>query len=216
MSDSLRDQLLKAGFAAPKAKPKPAPKSGSRNKKSGKHKPGASPSSQSTPSGTTPAQTGPRAGYTHVPDVPPKKKKSKKAPAVKPRAGSWSTRDHSASQEPKKKSDPALAEQRRAMKAAMQALIEKCSIKDFKGEEIYRFTLQNKIRELLVSESHRKQLANGELAITRLNGATCLVPAQTVIEIRKINPQWLVFLATDVEDSSDDDDEFPIPDDLVW
>lgn len=101
------------------------------------------------------------------------------------------------------------------MKAEMQALIESTALKDFKGNEIYRFTLQNKIRELSVSEVVRKQLANGELAITRLNGATRLVPATTVIDIRAINPQWLVFLATDVEDSSDDD-EFPIPDDLIW
>jgi len=102
------------------------------------------------------------------------------------------------------------------MKADVQALIEASALKDYKGEEIYRFTLQNKIRELLVSEDVRKQLASGELAITRLNGATRVVPSATVIAIRKINPQWLVFLASDVEDSSDDDDEFPIPDDLVW
>jgi len=151
-----------------------------------------------------------------VPNVPAKKKKSKKAPAIRPRAGSWSTRNHTQGQSGQQPSDPAAAEKRRAMKANIQALIESSAVKDFKGDNVYRFTLQNKIREILVSEPIRAQLANGELAITRLNGTTRVVPAKTATEIRSINPQWLVFVTTEVQSSSDDDGEFPIPDDLIW
>lgn len=102
------------------------------------------------------------------------------------------------------------------MKAAIQTLIDTHALKNFKGEEIYRFTLQNKIRELLVTDEVRKQLANAELAITRLNGATRLVPVTVAGEIREINPQWVVFLSSDNDSSGDDDEEFPIPDDLIW
>ncbi|MFK7993712.1 MAG: DUF2058 family protein [Granulosicoccus sp.] len=212
MSDSLRDQLLKAGFAEPKNKPKP--KSKSRKKAPGKQ-PFKGQTSTSPASSGAPVQTEPKAGHTHVPSLPSKKKKSKKAPAVKPRAGSWSTRSHGTSTETQRKENPEAAEKRRAMKAQIQTLIESSALTDFKGEEVYRFTLQNKIRELLVTEAVRKQLANAELAITRLNGTTRIVPAASAIEIRKINPQWLVFLTTDVDDTSEDD-EFPIPDDLIW
>ena len=213
MSDSLRDQLLKAGFSQPKAKAKPK----SNTRKRSQARPQSQPKTKaaSTPS-DAPVQTEPKAGYTHVPNVPAKKKKAKKAPAVKARAGSWSTRDHTATAQNQRSEDPAAAEKRRAMKAEIQTLIESSALKDYKGEEIYRFTLQNKIRELLVTEKVRKQLATGEYAITRLNGATRIVPASTAIDIRTINPQWLVFLTTDVEDSSDEDDDFPIPDDLIW
>ena len=234
MSDSLRDQLLKAGFAEP-AKPK-----ASKKKTARKHRPQAGPQagpqsrapqgSSATGSAANRATatdggkitTEPKAGHTHVPATPPKKKKSKKAPAIKPRAGSWSTRDPSTAPTPPGASratvnaDPAAAEQRRKVKAAIQTLIDTNALKDFKGEEIYRFTLQNKIRELLVTDVVRKQLANAELAITRLNGATRLVPAAVAHEIREINPQWVIFLTTDKDSSVDEDEEFPIPDDLIW
>ncbi len=209
MSDSLRDQLLQAGFTQPKAKP-------AQRKRSGK-KPKPSPRADAVDaSASAPVQTQPKAGYTHVPATPPKKKKAKKAPAVKARAGSWSTREHVATTPAKPAADPVAAEKRRQMKADVQALIDEAALKNFKGEEIYRFTLQNKIRELLVSEPVRKQLANGELAITRLNGVTRLIPAATVSRIRNINPQWVIFITTDADDSSDEDEEFPIPDDLIW
>jgi len=213
MSDSLRDQLLKAGFAE-KAKPPKAKK-----KHPGKHRPkagGGAGKPAAAASADKPVQTEPKAGYTHVPATPPKKKKSKKAPAVKPRAGSWSTRPHSTTPVTAKKTDPAAAERRRKMKAAVQALIEANALKQFKGEEIYRFTLQNKIRELLVTEAVRKQLVSAELAITRLNGATQIIPAAIATEIRAINPQWVIFMTNDKDSSDDDDEEFPIPDDLIW
>ena len=220
MSDSLRDQLLKAGFAEP-AKPKAGKKKTAR-----KHRPKARASENSSTAESaadsasvnadSATPTGPKAGYTHVPATPPKKKKAKKAPAIKPRAGSWSTRDHSPAPKAPTHADPAAAEQRRQSKAAIQALIDTNALKDFKGDEIYRFTLQNKIRELLVTDKVRKQLANAELAITRLNGATRLVPAAVAHAIREINPQWVVFLTNDKDSSADDDEEFPIPDDLIW
>lgn len=210
MSDSLRDQLLNAGFAKPKPKPKPA-----KRKQPVKKTRPASQAAQSDASAKAPAQTQPKAGYTHVPAAPPKKKKAKKAPAVKARAGSWSTRAHTEAA-PKAPADPVAAEKRRQMKADVQRLIDTTALKNFKGEEIYRFTLQNKIRELLVTEPVRKQIADGELAITRLNGVTRLIPAAIAAQIRSINPQWVVFITTDADDSADEDEEFPIPDDLIW
>lgn len=211
MSDSLRDQLLKAGFSAPEPKPKRKPESKSAGPKTDRFKQKA----QQT-QGNKPAQTEPMAGYTHVKPVAPKKKK-KKAPAVKARAGSWSTREHSEPTTRRPPADPQVAAKRREMKETVQKLIEANAVKEVKGEEIYRFTLQNKIREILVSEPIRKRLVSGELAITRLNGATRLIPADTATKIRTINPQWIIFLTTDASESStDDDDEFPIPDDLIW
>jgi len=213
MSDSLRDQLLNAGFAETAKPPK------AKKKRSAKHKPRAGVNAGKPKAGVSadkPVQIEPKAGYTHVPATPPKKKKSKKAPAVKPRAGSWSTRAHSTTPVTSKNTDPAAAERRRKMKSAIQALIEANALKQFKGEEIYRFTLQNKIRELLVTEAVRKQLVNAELAITRLNGATQVIPAAVATEIRAINPQWVIFMTNDADSSDDDDEEFPIPDDLIW
>ena len=247
MSDSLRDQLLKAGFDEPKVKsrPKPKPKNRSGRKPPGnanQHSAGkqaaagAAGSAQSGPgqsakesqsaagqsaaagaAQTTPKSNAPLAGYTHVKALPAKKKKKQKAPAIKPRASSWGTKDHSASEQASKTPhDSGRSQEHKQKKEAIQKLIESTAVKDFKGEEIYRFTIKNKIRELLVSEAVRKRLAGGELAITRLNGAILIVPSETAVSIREINPQWVIFIASDAPDSTDDDEEFPVPDDLVW
>ena len=222
MSDSLKDQLLKAGFA------EPAPQT--RTKPARKHKPKAhnkakaqtavtakNSTTTTTQASAAPASNQPKAGHTHVTQPVAKKKKKQKAPAIKRRAGSWSTREDVAAED--KRSAGAAspeAQKRRQMKAEIQSLIDSTALKQYKGEEIYRFTLQNKIRELLVSEPIRKQLVAGELAITRLNGATRIIPAATAINVRAVNPNWVIFISTDVSGSNDGDDEFPIPDDLVW
>jgi len=230
MSDSLRDQLLKAGFSAPAAKPRPKPKNKPKNKPNARHNAGASQAGASQASGsqkrsqqsnTTTSSEGlsnqPKAGYTYVPATPAKKKKKKKAPAVKPRAGSWGTRSlNAAPSNTSTGSDSEATVQWRAMKSDIQAIIENSQTKDYKGEKIYRFTLKNKIRELSVSDPIHKQLASGALAITRLDGSTRLIPAEAAQSIRDISSQWAVFLSTDVEDSTEDDDEHPIPDDLMW
>ena len=221
MSDSLKDQLLKAGFAepAPQTKPKPARK----HKPKAHNKPKAqtavnAKNSTTTQASAAPVSNLPKAGHTHVTQPAAKKKKKQKAPAIKRRAGSWSTREDVAATDNKRSAGAASpeAQKRRQMKAEIQSLIDSTALKQYKGEEIYRFTLQNKIRELLVSEPIRKQLVAGELAITRLNGATRIIPAVTAINVRAVNPNWVIFISTDVSGSNDGDDEFPIPDDLVW
>ena len=224
MSDSLRDQLLKAGFAepAPKARPARQPKPKARGPKV-HNKPPAQPAldaknNTATPVSGAPANNQPKAGYTHVAKPAAKKKKKQKAPAIKRRTGSWSTREAVAVTGDKSSPGGASpeAQQRKQIKAEVQTLIDSTALKQYQGEEIYRFTLQNKIRELLVSEPIRKQLVAGELAITRLNGATRIIPAATAISVRAVNPDWVIFISTDVSGSNDGDDEFPIPDDLVW
>ena len=224
MSDSLRDQLLKAGFAkpAPKAKPARKPEPKARGPKAHNKSP-AQPAADAKNTATTEvsgtrANNQPKAGHTHVAKPAAKKKKKQKAPAIKRRSGSWSTREDVAAYEDKRRAGSASpeAQQRRQMKAEIQTLIDSTALKQYKGEEIYRFTLQNKIRELLVSEPVRKQLVAGELAITRLNGATRIIPAATALSVRGVNPNWVIFISTDVSGSNDGDDEFPIPDDLIW
>ena len=275
MSDSLRDQLLKAGFDEPKTKPKPARKpSGNSNRRPGKkhtsagaaagasqsntsrtnskntnkanaNQPGQAQAAHTAGQSAVAKSNAPIAGYTHVKPLPAKKKKKQKAPAIKPRASSWGTKDHTstghnekpptdqagdqATDQPRDQPrdqpgdqvrDPAKnearAQEHKERKEKIEKLIKSTALKNYKGEEIYRFTIKNKIRELLVSEPVRKQLANSEMAITRLNGALFIVPTEAAISIREINPQWVVFIASDASDSAADDEDFPVPDDLVW
>lgn len=175
MSDSLRDQLLKAGFSKPKAEPaKPKQRKAPHSKR---HRPAA--------------------------------KKSESATKVQHR--------ESAEQKTKQAEAEQAIAQRKAVKLKIKTLIEATAIKDFKGEVVYRFTLQNRIRELHISDTVQSRLVADELAITRLNGSTYIVPTQTAMEIKALNPDWAVVVPKDAStDQSDDYDAFPVPDDLQW
>lgn len=168
MSDSLRDQLLQAGFKQPAKEPA-----------KGKQRHNRKPKKNGNPT------SGQR-------DQRPAKAQEQSA------------------------TDAAAAE-RKAIKAKIKTLIESTETKDFAGDVVYRFTLQNRIRELHVKEDIRKQLVDGSLTITRLNGSTRLVPVAVVDQIRELNPEWAV--VTMQSGSSDDNEgyeDFAVPDDIVW
>lgn len=174
MSDSLRDQLLQAGFKKPAKEP--AKKTNNRGQAKRKHSQAGKP---------TPTQA------------------NKSAPKATQKS-------------PKALAEAAVAE-RKAIKDKIKTLIEEVEIKEFAGETVYRFTLQNRIRELHVAEAIRTQLVDGSLTITRLNGTTRLVPAETVPKIQALNPNWAVVSATsEASDTEDGYDDFPVPDDIVW
>ncbi len=196
MADSLRDQLIAAGFEAPKKKPE----NQARNKK--------------------------RAGQSndkHKPSGGARKKHSGKGPSSNRSAGNRS----SGKQPPGGKDNQTknaqaeeLALERKKLKAKIKELIDTHQLKEWKGEVTYRYLVDKRIRELYVNEATHKQLAAREVAITRLNGDTYLVPLAIATEIKQVNPQWSVFNTdADVEDTTTGDEEyseFQVPDDLQW
>ncbi len=107
-------------------------------------------------------------------------------------------------------------EKRRAQKLAITTLIDEHKIKEFAGEGVYAYSLDKKIRQLFVNDAARVKLINGEWVITRLNGATHLIPQDTGKAILEINPQWLVVSSSDDKSNDDEYNEFPVPDDLQW
>ena len=123
---------------------------------------------------------------------------------------------HSANDADSTKQAEAAVAARRAQKVAITELINEHQIKNFAGESVYSYTLEKKIRQLFVSDNARIKLISGEWVITRLNGATYLVPNTTGKAILEINPQWLVVSSQDDSDSSDEYKEHPVPDDLQW
>jgi uncharacterized protein YaiL (DUF2058 family) len=111
----------------------------------------------------------------------------------------------------------AAAAERKAVKGKIKTLIEAVQIKEFAGETVYRFTLQNRIRELHVAEAIRVQLIDGTLTITRLNGTTRLVPSAIITQIQALNPNWAIVSSTSTSsDTEGGYDDFPVPDDIVW
>jgi len=171
MSDSLRDQLLQAGFKQPAQDSKKNKRSSSKGHSQGKN--------------------------------------SKRT----------SNQEKNNLESRKKAEAESLAKAKKETKANIKNLIESEEVKEFKGEEVYRFTLQSRIRELHVSEQIRKQLIEGTLCVTRLNGSTRVVPHHLIEKITALNPDWAIVQHDNEAANSGDDDgyeDFPIPDDITW
>ncbi|MBX2879839.1 MAG: DUF2058 domain-containing protein [Granulosicoccus sp.] len=104
-----------------------------------------------------------------------------------------------------------------------EALIKDHAIDNWRGDTIYRFTVQNRILEIYVNDHIKDQLANGKLAIARVRGELFVITTDILAEIQSRNRQWTNFYlagkpseqhSDDTE--TDDYDEFPVPDDLNW
>lgn len=256
MSESLRDQLLKAGFSQSK-KDNPPKSSKSTQSKSTQSKSTQSKSANTTAkeSGQARKSTGTsrvfkagsaskaeqRQRYRGTQSVRSDgqaasgtRKKAKKAPAIKPRSGTWSTRSAAGAKavdnKPAKQTDESGSSDKTQSptiqgKDAIEKLITENTLRSCEGDQTYRFTLQNRIREITTNEQTRQKLSEAELGIAAMNSGLHIVPASVVRKIRELNAQWDAFLAQDdsakagsgtpADDASGYDD-FPIPDDLIW
>jgi len=209
MADSLRDQLIAAGYEAPK-KPEKKKTGNPGSKRRGK---GSASNPQNRSSSAKP------------------KRPHDSNRSQNPSANASGNGGQSASQKAKRNrkgassqtDDPGAIEQRKQLKARIKALIDEHKFSEWKGEVVYRYLVEKRIRELYVTEDVQKKLAERELAVTRLNGDTYLVPRQIALDIKEINPQWSVFnldnSEPDVEQSEqpgDDYADFQVPDDLKW
>lgn len=173
MSDSLREQMLKAGF-----------KETNSNKKK------------------TPGRS--------------KQKNSKTAHAKQ--SGLNRTSTPSSLERANIAKREAVAERKR-IKAEIKAIIEAEKLEKTSGELVHSYLVGKRIKQLYVSEAIHKQLVAGELVITRLNGSTYLVPAETGVRVQALNPDWVVIGPAAEHGTDNDDDEYAdyqVPDDLKW
>ncbi len=196
MADSLRDQLIAAGFEAPK---KPVKKNnstdhGKSHRKKSHHK-----------------KSHEQKGHGKKGRPNPGSKTADNKPGAKAQKKNPQPKDATA--------EAAIAERKR-QKAQIKELIDSNKLENWKGDIAYRYTVEKRIRELYVNEAAQKHLTARKVAITRLNGDTYLIPIETADKVININPQWSVFNAEEVSDDKNTEDdeysEFQVPDDLQW
>lgn len=90
------------------------------------------------------------------------------------------------------------------------------------GELAYRFNDGDRIRDVLVSEALRSQLASGTLVIARQGDAYELLPRAAADKVYSRAPEMIVLDhgQPSPQESGDEDDEyyrqFEVPDDLIW
>jgi uncharacterized protein YaiL (DUF2058 family) len=123
----------------------------------------------------------------------------------------------------REKEEKRSAEQRRARKIeedrkrreinkAIKALVEPHRANRADAEVARNFLYRERIRKVYVTPEQNKALASGELGLVYLSGGYHLLAAEHVEAVRKIAADHVVDLGGD----EPEEEEFPVPDDLVW
>ncbi|MBA2237839.1 MAG: DUF2058 domain-containing protein [Lysobacter sp.] len=125
--------------------------------------------------------------------------------------------------------DRALSAQRNAqarageLRAQVRQIVESNKLPR-EGEIAYRFSDGDKIREVLVNEALRAQLAKGSLVIARHEAGYELIPRAAAQKVYERDASMIVLdhgrVAADAAGCEDPDDDyykqFQVPDDLIW
>ena len=87
------------------------------------------------------------------------------------------------------------------------------------GDVDYKFTVDNLIKTVHVSEKVQQQLSDGRLAIVRLDAQYVIVPSPVAEKIRTRDESCVLVCNDNTANSDDQNDDYAkyqIPDDLMW
>jgi len=101
---------------------------------------------------------------------------------------------------------------RRLLNKEIGAIVNTHRLNDPKAEMPRNFMYKGRIRKVYLTPEQLEALNRGELGIAYLTGSYHLLAPEHVEAIRQISPEHV----PDLGGESSDDEEFPVPDDLVW
>lgn len=103
--------------------------------------------------------------------------------------------------------------QRKLLNTAIREIVKAHRLNRDDAEVARNFMFRGRIRKVHVTPDQLKALNAGELGIAYLSGGYHLLGAEHVDAIRQLSAAHVPDLNTGAED---DDEEFPVPDDLIW
>lgn len=102
--------------------------------------------------------------------------------------------------------------ERRKINTEIDGLLKDQALNDREGALKRNFLFKGKIRSVRVNEAQLKALNEGALALVFLRGDYVVVKPELAEKIRGLSPDHVPDLGGDAPD----EDDFPVPDDLVW
>jgi hypothetical protein len=239
MSQSLRDQLLGLGYAAPKPEPRPvrterdnAPSRGGADGRAPRRgddkdaRPSSRPAGRPDPRRPT-GKPDPRAQQRPPQDRP--RNPAGARPARSPGAGARPDIDLGkafALRAQREKEERIAAEserqaaaaRKREAKARIVELVAGKSLNDAQAEIARHFEYGGKIRRVHVTAEQLRAVNAGDLGVVQLDGRYLLFDAPTVAQVRELLPSViaLMVVAGAEEDDPFADPRYQVPDDLVW
>jgi uncharacterized protein YaiL (DUF2058 family) len=187
MSDSLRDQLLKAGFAA---KPRTEPRRGR-------------PQPQPRPQ--------PQARPQPSPPVPPRAPRRPQGEIDLAKAYALRDRTEREAREREARQAEQRARERKERRQKLATLLNGNALNAAEADIPRHFPHANKIRRIHVNAEQLPRLNGGELAVVQCAGRYLLVTRETGLAARAIDADALVLLCDPLVA-----DEDGVPSDLVW
>lgn len=192
MADSLQDQLRALGLA----------KTGKAERGSRKQGPGKS-------SGKEVKQGG-KSGRQR----PPTDRSALRADGELPLEQAWALRELEEQRQAQQARDRKRAEERRRREIndSIRAIVEAHRLNRDDAEIARNFMFRGRIRKLYVTPGQQQALCEGRLGIVYLAGGYHLLDAEQLDAVRRIDPGHVVDLGA----ASGDEEQFPVPDDLLW
>jgi len=187
MSDSLRDQLLKAGFAPPRNEVQRAPEKRDRRDRHA----------------VKPQAQGPK---------PARQKRSNEvdlARAYAIRAQTEKAEREAAAREAQKR-----AQERKERKRRLQELLQGRVLNLAEADHVRHFEHAGKIRRIYVSAEQLAALNRGELGVVVQAGRFILVTRETALRAKEITEDAVALLVDPEAVSTMSEDD--VPDDLMW
>lgn len=102
---------------------------------------------------------------------------------------------------------------RRQTNQKIQALIKKSAIRDPAAENKRNFLYKGRIRSVLATREQINEINSGSIGVVYLSGNYHLMPADEIEEIRQFAPEHIPDLSGA---EYADEEENPVPDDLIW
>lgn len=101
---------------------------------------------------------------------------------------------------------------RRQVNAKVQQIVDAHALNDPAAELKRNFLYKGRIRSVLVTPEQLRALNAGELGVVFLRGGYFIMQPGNVQQVREISSDHVPDLGGD----EPDDEQFPVPDDLVW
>lgn len=113
--------------------------------------------------------------------------------------------------------------ERTADLAKVRQMIKQHGLQDIEGEDVFKFSYENKVKEITVDGRTRQALVNGKLGVCVLGEDFYLLADETVRRISTIDDSFIAYLyeldADETSEELEEDDPYAayqIPDDLMW
>ena len=205
MGNSLRDELLKAGLAAPE------PRRKTRRRKRGDAAPARR---RDAPGNDTSRNDAPKN------DAPRSDARSRDASESDSVGGTQHVLRENRRRTARFIRDASLAgpsveeNARKALRRRIEALVERERLNDAEADVAYHFIKGKRIKRIYVTEAQRARLGSGELVIAALEGNHHLMSATAAGTLRELAPQTTICECS--ESGADASEDYPVPDDISW